>query len=366
MAVRHQVRVGGDVGRARGGRDAPRVGSDGGRRARGETAAARERAPHGGERERRHGRHRASRSEMRVTPHVCFGGKKRQPRDPLAFGKKKSETLLGCPPWGVRCPRWRFFFGFRVVSLGGKPRHGRVRVRASFQHARVGPVVAAPPTRREAHPSHSPSQRRARSRPTSAVAHAHLPLTVHRTSETFRRYVNFMSSHASMSLPAPTRVGAAARAARRVALARYVSVTPSLLVRRARTRARPRPAGAVPARVSEPCSKAATPTGLQVAGAKKIFAKSSNRRFFFPVPRTRDSPPLPPSLPPRSQAERASGSRLGGRAPRARRGADDLAPRGRRACLQASPFRRRARRGGGQRDPQRRLRRPRRERFARI
>jgi hypothetical protein len=49
-----------------------------------------------------------------------------------------------------------------------------------------------------------------------------------------------------MSLPAPTRVGAAARAARRVALARYVSVTPSLLVRRARTRARPRPAGAVP------------------------------------------------------------------------------------------------------------------------
>jgi len=187
VAVRHQVRVGGDVGRARGGRDAPRVGSDGGRRARGETAAARERPPHGGERERRHGRHRASRSEMRVTRHVCEKGGKDSREIWSRMEKKKSETLAGCPPWGVRCPRWRFFFGFRVVSLGGKPRHGRVRVRASFQHARVGPVVAAAPTRREAHPSHSPSQRRARSRPTPAVAHAHLPLTVHRTSETFRR-----------------------------------------------------------------------------------------------------------------------------------------------------------------------------------
>lgn len=60
VAVRDQVGVRGDVGRARGGHDAPRVGSDGRGRARGETAAARERAPHGGERERCHGRHRAT------------------------------------------------------------------------------------------------------------------------------------------------------------------------------------------------------------------------------------------------------------------------------------------------------------------
>ena len=68
VTVRDQIGVGGDVGRSRGGHDAPRVGSDGRGRARDETAAARERDPYGGERERRHRRHR--RSGGRMTRHL--------------------------------------------------------------------------------------------------------------------------------------------------------------------------------------------------------------------------------------------------------------------------------------------------------
>ena len=197
-------------------------------------------------------------------------------------------------------------FGFRVC--GAKPRHGRRsrRVGASYHHARVDQSSPHPPQRREARPSYSTSQRRTRSSPTPAVAHAHHPPLVHRTSETLRRSVNFMSSHASMSLPAPTRVGAAARAARRVALVRYVFITHPVSPSTTRARSRP-PRRSGPVRVPEPSViKAATPTGLQVAGAKKDFCQISNRRFFsFPSANKRLIVPLIPSPRASSLAGRA-------------------------------------------------------------
>ena len=138
-------------------------------------------------------------------------------------------------------------------------------------------------------------------------------------------FPNFMSSHASMSLPAPTRVGAAARAARRVALARYVSVTPSLLVRRARTRARPRPAVAVPDESRNRVQKLRRRQVYKWQARKRFLPKSSNRRFFFPVRERSTYPLIPPSPPPE----------LAGRA------RPWLPPRG--PCAPRSPRRRRPR-----------------------
>lgn len=202
-----------------------------------------------------------------------------------ATGKKKTvlrtfsqTTTFVCVSGGL-CRPVRFL----DFAFAGKATTRSRRVGASYQHARVDQSSPHPPQRREARPSYSTSQRRTRSSPTPAVAHAHHPPLVHRTSETLRRSVNFMSSHASMSLPAPTRVGAAARAARRVALVRYVFITHPVSPSTTRARSRP-PRRSGPVRVPEPSViKAATPTGLQVAGEKKDFCQISNRRFFsFP------------------------------------------------------------------------------------
>lgn len=147
VAVRHQVRVGGDVGRARGGRDAPRVGSDGGRRARGETAAARERPPHGGERERRHGRHRASRSEMRVTRHVCEKGGKDSREIWSRVEKKKAKRLRGAHRGGSDVLDGGFFLDF--ASSVSAESHDTV-ASASARHSSTRASAQSSP-----HPPHA-------------------------------------------------------------------------------------------------------------------------------------------------------------------------------------------------------------------
>ena len=197
--------------------------------------------------------------------------------------KKRSFALFPKRPSSVSRGDYVALSDFWISRLRGKATTRSRRVGASYQHARVDQSSPHPPQRREARPSYSTSQRRTRSSPTPAVAHAHHPPLVHRTSETLRRSVNFMSSHASMSFPAPTRVGAAARAARRVALVRYVFITHPVSPSTTRARSRP-PRRSGPVRVPEPSViKAATPTGLQVAGEKKDFCQISNRRFFsFP------------------------------------------------------------------------------------
>ena len=158
VAVRDQVGVRGDVGRARGGHDAPRVGSDGRGRARGETAAARERAPHGGERERRRGRHRGrkcvgddeapasiSRTAARSSDHLEAISASRQPEKKKktvlrTFSQTTTFVCLGGTMSACQ------IFGFRVC--GAKPRHGRVAsarhtsTRASTSRRRTPPHAA--------------------------------------------------------------------------------------------------------------------------------------------------------------------------------------------------------------------------------
>ena len=154
VAVRDQVGVCGDVGRARGGHDAPRVGSDGRGRARGETAAARERAPHGGERERRRGRHRGRK---------CVGDDE-APASISPTAARSSGSDLGMSATEKKNGPSHFFpndqlrlclggtmsacqiFGFRVC--GAQPRHGRVAsarhtsTRASTSRRRTPPNAA--------------------------------------------------------------------------------------------------------------------------------------------------------------------------------------------------------------------------------
>lgn len=177
-----------------------------------------------------------SRTAARSSDHLEAISASRQPEK-----KKKNGPSHFFPNDDLRVSRGDYvgLSDFWISRLRSTATTRSRRVGASYQHARVDQSSPHPPQRREARPSYSTSQRRTRSRPTPAVAHAHHPPLVHRTSETLRRSVNFMSSHASMSLPAPTRVGAAARAARRVALVRYVFITRPVFPSTTRARSRP-------------------------------------------------------------------------------------------------------------------------------
>lgn len=150
VAVRDQVGVRGDVGRARGGHDAPRVGSDGRGRARGETSAARERAPHGGERERRRGRHRGRKcvGDDEAPASISRTAARSSGSDlgKSAAGKKKrSFALFPKRPSSVSRGDYVGLSDFWISRLRSKATTRSRRVGASYQHARVDQSSPHPP-----------------------------------------------------------------------------------------------------------------------------------------------------------------------------------------------------------------------------